>query len=401
MPTPPAPPPPLDDRALAELLAQAAWVRRLAGSLVRDDSLADDLTQEAWVAALRHPPQQGRPLRPWLAEVLRNLVRMRARGERRRQAREARTQSTESVDSTPDTPEQLVARATTQRELTDLVVALAEPFRSTILLRYYEGLDSAAIAARQGVPAGTVRWRLKTGLDKLRAELDRAHDGKREAWLPAVAPLALSTKDAAGLPTAPARLPQALAPKLALPMLLVIAMGATGAWLVTRTTQPPLPTTQSPPPATREPTAQGRPRIDRAQRTQLLQRIVKAQRHSRERASAATENVTRELDAEYIREQMMALVPLVRECYENALREQPQLAGTLVVSFTIVAEPEIGGLVTDSRIDSAASTIHDAAMRECVQETMYGAQFPAPRNGGELQVSYPFDFKSEGDGGER
>ena len=46
---------------LPALLAHSAWVRRLAGCLVRDDALADDLTQETWLAALRHPPAAELP----------------------------------------------------------------------------------------------------------------------------------------------------------------------------------------------------------------------------------------------------------------------------------------------------------------------------------------------------
>ena len=49
------------------------------------------------------------------------------------------------------------------------VLELDEPFRSTLLLRYVEGRSAADIARRQGVPAGTVRWRLKAALDDVRA----------------------------------------------------------------------------------------------------------------------------------------------------------------------------------------------------------------------------------------
>src|SRR6185503_12638824 len=60
----------------------------------------------------------------------------------------------------------------------------------TLLLHYFEELSPAEIAARQGIPAATVRSRLKRGLDDLRARLDRAHDGRRRAWLVPVGALA-------------------------------------------------------------------------------------------------------------------------------------------------------------------------------------------------------------------
>lgn len=39
----------------AELLEHMAWVRQLARSLVRDENLAEDLTQEVWIRAQGHP----------------------------------------------------------------------------------------------------------------------------------------------------------------------------------------------------------------------------------------------------------------------------------------------------------------------------------------------------------
>jgi RNA polymerase sigma-70 factor (ECF subfamily) len=384
---------------LAALLEHSTWVRRLAGSLVRDDALADDLTQEAWLAAMRHPPDKGRPLRPWLAQVLRNLVRMRFRGDRRRQGREQSTSAAQSSDSLAS-PEQLLSRVEMQRALSSLVVGLEEPFRSTILLRYYEGLDASDIAERQGVPPGTVRWRVKTGLDRLRAALDRKHGGDRRAWLPAVAPLAFDIGGQGAVPGPPmhASVKSALTLKAALPFVLLISTGATALFVAQRWTasprRPPSPaatmTTAATPRDQRAATAL--PRLDREQRTEMLQRIEKAPGVSERRAAAAPPP---ELDAEYIRGQIIKLIPLIKECYENTLRGQPRTRGKLMVNFTIVAEPDIGGLVTDSTIDPTESTIADADLRECVQETMYGAQFPAPKDGGELHVTYPFVFATE------
>lgn len=378
----------------AALLEHSSWVRRLAGSLVRDDALADDLTQEAWLAALRHPPDKGLPPRPWLAQVLRNLVRMRFRSDGRRKGRELATgDAATSSDGQLDSPEQLLDRVQTQRALTNLVIAIDEPFRSTILLRYYEGLDSADIAKRQGVPAGTVRWRLKTGLERLRVELDRTHGGDRRAWLPAIAPLAFDLNGHGAAPGIPAgiKLKSALALKTLLPLLLLISAGAAALFVMQRKTEPPRSKSIPASTVVREKrVSEALPRLDKQQRNELLSRIEKAQVQSATSRSPATPPPV--LDEEYIRGQMQALIPLIKECYENALRDQPKLGGRLVVNFTIVAEPDIGGLVADSTIDGKTSTIDDAAMRECVQETMYGAQFPAPQDGGELHVTYPFIF---------
>ena len=73
------------------------------------------------------------------------------------------------------------------------VARLADPYRQVVLLRYYEGFTSAQIARRLGIPAGTIRWRLKTALEQVRATLDAAH-GERNRWIALVAPLVQITR---------------------------------------------------------------------------------------------------------------------------------------------------------------------------------------------------------------
>ena len=115
--------PPLSEPVLSALLEQSRWARHLATRLVHDDAAADDLTQEAFLSVLRSPPDPGRPLRPWLAQVLCNLVCMRFRGDSRRTGREAAGQpDDEAQDDFLDSPEALLARTQARRMLTDCVV---------------------------------------------------------------------------------------------------------------------------------------------------------------------------------------------------------------------------------------------------------------------------------------
>ena len=171
--------------ALEELLAHGAWARRLAHSLVGEAAAADDLVQEAWRAALERPPALDRPVRPWLGRVLTNLARHRARGAGRQAARERAVARDESLPG----PDELVERLDSQRALIEELAALSEPLRSTVLLRYFEDLEPSEIARRQNLPAGTVRWRLKRGLDLLRERLDRRF-GDRRQWALLLVPLA-------------------------------------------------------------------------------------------------------------------------------------------------------------------------------------------------------------------
>jgi RNA polymerase sigma factor (sigma-70 family) len=177
---------------LEKLMSELSWLKRLAIALVRNESDANDLVQDTWLVAAEHAPTDGRPLKPWLSRVALNLVRMRSRGSKRRRAREASVEP--SAEGSP-TPDQLVSRLRAQRVVADEILRLAEPYRNTILLHYFEDLSSAEIARRSGIPEGTVRRRLKTALDQLRGRL---HAEERKTGQPVVAVLApLAVKQSA------------------------------------------------------------------------------------------------------------------------------------------------------------------------------------------------------------
>jgi RNA polymerase sigma-70 factor (ECF subfamily) len=167
-----------------DLLDHATWIRVLARRLVTDDAAAEDVEQETWLAALRRPPKADRPLEPWLARVIRNQAALRVRRRRGRRAREREVARSEVLPSASE----LVERAEVQRKLVEAVVGLDDPYRSTLLLHYYEGLTAAEIARRRGIPAATVRTHLKRGHEKVRQKLDREHRG-RDAWATALIPL--------------------------------------------------------------------------------------------------------------------------------------------------------------------------------------------------------------------
>ncbi|MEQ1893485.1 MAG: sigma-70 family RNA polymerase sigma factor, partial [Planctomycetota bacterium] len=168
---------------IAALLAETDWTRALARSLAGEVHLADDLVQEAWVAALERPPSPDRPLRGWLATILR---RRASDLGRERGGRERRERSVARDEALPSAHE-LVERAALQRTLVEAVLELDEPFRSTVLLRFFEGLAPREIARRSGTSVATVQSRLTRALERLRERLGRG--GGRATWLSALAPL--------------------------------------------------------------------------------------------------------------------------------------------------------------------------------------------------------------------
>src|SRR5438477_8682130 len=151
----------------ADLVANLGWVQRLALSLARDNHAADDLTQEVARVWLERRPELANPprgLRAWLATATRNLARDRARSERARCARE---QAVARPEADADTYE-VVERGAWQKRVTEAVMSLAEPYRSTILYCYLDQLPTRSVAERMGAREATVRKRLERGLAVLR-----------------------------------------------------------------------------------------------------------------------------------------------------------------------------------------------------------------------------------------
>ncbi|MHC4814222.1 MAG: sigma-70 family RNA polymerase sigma factor [Planctomycetota bacterium] len=178
------------------LLSHLDFVRGVARSLLFDEHEVDDVVQQTWLQAVRRPPRKPGALRSWLGTVARNLARNARRDQGRRGGRqpaqpEPDMEPAVSVPSTAD----VVEREAVRRQVVKAVLALREPYRGTVLLRYFEGLSPAQIAAQLKVPGATVRTRLRRGLEQLRTMLDSAHGGDRRAWCLQLIPLAAFAPD--------------------------------------------------------------------------------------------------------------------------------------------------------------------------------------------------------------
>lgn len=92
----------------------------------------------------------------------------------------------------------------------------------------------------------------------------------------------------------------------------------------------------------------------------------------------------REVIARYIKSQLGQ----IRYCYERQLSASPELYGKVKVKFTIGAA---GGVVAQA---INATSLKNAMVEGCILRRIAGWQFPKPEGGTQVNVSYPFLFKS-------
>ncbi|MBL8753845.1 MAG: sigma-70 family RNA polymerase sigma factor [Planctomycetes bacterium] len=166
------------------LLSQRQFLRPIVRALMRGEDGVDDVEQEtvvrAWLASKAEPRSWA-----WLRRIARNLGIDRLRAARREAQRRASLPPPEPAPSA----DEVLQHEEQRRRVVQAVLALPQPYRNVVLLRFWEELSPAAIAARLGVPGATVRSQLARGLAMLKERLDAGY-GERRAWLVALAPFA-------------------------------------------------------------------------------------------------------------------------------------------------------------------------------------------------------------------
>jgi outer membrane biosynthesis protein TonB len=94
------------------------------------------------------------------------------------------------------------------------------------------------------------------------------------------------------------------------------------------------------------------------------------------------------LDKEIIRRRIRAHIGEIKDCYEAKLIYDPNLAGRVVVQFTIAQDGSVLHAITQS------STMKNEAVEDCINEVICDWRFPKPMGGGIVIVAYPFNFTS-------
>ncbi len=157
-----------DDGALAALYDRFGRVAYgLAYRILRDQALAEDAVQEAflavWRSAQSYQRERAKPATWILTLVHRRSVDLVRREDRRRAEAldEAREPASGGVDEEADIRDRRMA---VQAALT----RLPDDQRQALELAYYGGLTQSELAERLGVPLGTIKSRMFAGLGRLR-----------------------------------------------------------------------------------------------------------------------------------------------------------------------------------------------------------------------------------------
>jgi RNA polymerase sigma-70 factor (ECF subfamily) len=161
-------------RAVGELYDRhGATLFPIALRIVRDRSEAEDVIHDAFVAvserASQYTPERGSVI-AWLVTLVRNLSIDRTRRRERRGALTRDVLPHEPPPSVRD-PERLTSEAGEREKMRRALARLPEAQRATVEVAFFEGLSYPEIAAREGVPLGTIKSRAARALAALREAL--------------------------------------------------------------------------------------------------------------------------------------------------------------------------------------------------------------------------------------
>jgi len=172
-----------DETALAELYDRFGRVAYgLARRLLRDDALAEDAVQEAflaaWRSASRFVPERAKA-QTWLLTLVHRRAVDLVRREERRRAESLGDEREEIVGATDEAVWLRYERERVQGALRKL----PDQQREAIELAYYGGFTQSELADRLGQPVGTIKSRMFTGLSRLRDLLAEPELDER-TWRP-------------------------------------------------------------------------------------------------------------------------------------------------------------------------------------------------------------------------
>jgi RNA polymerase sigma-70 factor, ECF subfamily len=172
-----------DENALAELYDRVGRIAYgLAFRVLRDERLAEDAVQEGFLAAWRTAAgfsAERAKASTWLLTLVHRRAVDLVRREERRRAEPLFEGDRETAAASPAAEEAAWLRFERER-VQEALRALPDAQREAIELAYYGGYSQSELAEKLGLPLGTIKSRMFSGLARLRELLD---DGAAEgSW---------------------------------------------------------------------------------------------------------------------------------------------------------------------------------------------------------------------------
>ena len=149
----------------------------LAYRIVGTRSAAEDATQDAflsiWRSRVRYSRERG-SVRTWILGIVHNRTIDSLRRNLVHDKRRASAEGIEEREQAPELTDVEAVRRDEARTVRAALEKLPEPQVRVIELAYYGGFTHTEIAAMIEEPVGTVKGRMRLGLQKLRDELVEA-----------------------------------------------------------------------------------------------------------------------------------------------------------------------------------------------------------------------------------
>lgn len=160
-----------DATALAELYDKyGGRVFGLAVTIAGEDMAAQEITQDTFIKVWEHPEKYRYEESKFLAWLL-MIARHRAIDHLRREKLRSGQSSSIDDDAMPEMPDMALDVEEKWREMRHVMDALPAEQRQVIEMAYYHGLSQSEIAEMLQWPLGTVKTRLRLGMQKLREKL--------------------------------------------------------------------------------------------------------------------------------------------------------------------------------------------------------------------------------------
>ncbi|MGP0030376.1 MAG: RNA polymerase sigma factor [Acidimicrobiales bacterium] len=175
--------------AVGDQAAAVTFVRRyqrrvfgLAHGMTGDVGVAEDVAQEALIRVWRHAPvfdpRRG-SVSSWVLTITRNLT-IDALRLRRATPTDPDDFAAKAMASVEHNPEDAVLRGDVRELVRRALAALPDEQRRVVVLASVYGRTALEISQEEGIPLGTAKTRIRTGLLRLRAAVEDARQSEEE-----------------------------------------------------------------------------------------------------------------------------------------------------------------------------------------------------------------------------